>query len=170
MAFNAIANVIIQVGKPVVKTLWDLVQGNFNDHETRLADVELGASKIEIWNDVVHVRNTSTSLTGFDFFRAPANFTLLTAKVGIFTKGAASGTLEYNILKSPDRDRTNGVTVFTTKPSLLMSTASDFDDSTNAVFDINEQAVLSGETLILDLTSLPAQLTSFFIFLQGEFN
>ena len=170
MAFNPIANILIQVGKPIIKTLWDFVQGNFDDHETRVSNLEQGASKVVVFNELVTLRQTALGLTNLDDYRAGANFTLLEAKVGIYTKGIASGTLEFDILKSPDKDRTNGVSVFTTKPSLVMAASNSFDDSINAVFDINEQDVLNGEYLILDITSLPTNLTALKVFLQGEFN
>ena len=170
MAFNSISSLLIQVGKPIIKTLWDLTKDNFDDHESRIAGVEQGATKIEVWNDLVRVRQNSASLTGLDIYRSVANMNLIEARVSIFTIGPAAGILEFDILKAPTLDFSSAVSVFTTKPSLDLGTASDFDQSVNAIFDINEQEVLKDERLRLDITSLPVNLSSFEIFLLGELN
>ncbi len=168
MAFNPISSLIIQVGKPVIKTLWDLVQGNFNDHEDRIAGVEQGATKIEVWNDLAKFRQNSLSLTGWDTYRAVADMKLIEAHVTIFTKGTSVGTIEFDIRKAPTLDFSASVSVFTTKPSLLMSASSDFDQSVNAVFDINEQDLDKDDRLRLDITSLPTNFSKCEIFLLGE--
>lgn len=170
MAYVSISNLLIQVGKPVIKTLWDLVKGDLDDHEARIAGVEQGATKIEIWDDLTRVRQNAASLTGFDIYRAVANMQLIEARVSIFEVGIATGIIEFDIQKAATLDFSASVSVFTTKPSLNMGTANDFDQSTNAVFDINEQSVLKDERLRLDMTSLPVNMSSFEIFLLGELN
>ena len=80
--------------------------------------------------------------------------------------------LEYDIIKAPTLDFSAGVSVFTTKPSIDLDDAgtNDFDQSTNAVFDINEQDILKDERLRLDITSLPVNMSKFEVFLLGELN
>ena len=170
MAFISINSLLIQVVKPIIKTLWDLVKDNLDDHESRIAGVEQGATKIEIWNDLTQIRRNAVSLTGLDVYRAVANMQLIEARVSIFQISGATGILEFDIKKASTLDFSAAVSVFTTKPSIDMSTASDFDQSTNAVFDINEQNILKDERLKLDMTSLPVGMTSFEIFLLGELN
>ena len=170
MAYISISNLLIQVGKPVIKTLWDLVKGDLDDHESRIAGVEQGATKIEIWNDLSRVRQNAASLTGFDIYRAVANMQLIEARVAIFEIGIATGIIEFDIQKAPTLDFAASVSVFTTKPSLDMAVASDFDQSVNAVFDINQQNILKDGRLRLDITSLPVNMSSFEIFLLGELN
>lgn len=171
MAYVSISNLLIQVGKPVIKTLWDLVQGNLDDHEARIAGVEQGATKIEVWDDVLKVRRNAASLTGMDAYKSIANMQLIEATVALQTAvGGATGIIEFDILKAPTLDFSAAVSVFTTKPSLSMAGAADFDQSVNAVFDVNEQDILKNERLRLDITSLPVGLSSFEIFLLGELN
>lgn len=170
MAYISISNLLIQVGKPVIKTLWDLVKGDLDDHEARIAGVEQGATKIKIWNDLTRVRQNAASLTGLDTYRAVANMQLIEARVSIFEVAGATGILEFDIQKAPTLDFSASVSVFTTKPSLDMGVANDFDQSVNAVFDVNEQNILKDERLKLDITSLPVGMSSFEIFLLGELN
>jgi len=170
MAFISISDLLIQVGKPIIKTLWDLTKDNFDDHESRIAGVEQGATKVEAWNSLTRVRGNAASLTGLSVFRAPADMQLIEARVNIFEIGGSTGILEYDVKRS-DADALDFAlanSVFTTKPSIDMGTASDFDQSTNAVFDINEQTLAKDDQLRLDITSLPVNMTVFQIFLLGE--
>ncbi len=170
MAYISISAFLIQVGKPIIKTLWDLTKDNFDDHESRIAGVEQGANKITAWNSLVRVRGNADSLTGLSVFRAPADMQLIEARVNIFEINGATGTLEYDVKRSNANalDFSLANSVFTTKPSITMAGASDFDQSTNAVFDINEQTLAKDDQLRLDITSLPVTMTRFQIFLLGE--
>lgn len=169
--FNSIPSALIAVGKPIIKLLWDYTKDNFDDHESRIAGVEQGATKIEVWNDLVRVRLNSSSLTGFDIYRAVANMQLIEARIAIFAKGGvSSGILEFDIKKSNNLDFTAAPSIFTTRPSLDLSLANDYDQSINAVFDINEQTLTKDDRLRLDITSLPSGLSKFEIYLLGELN
>lgn len=170
MAFSSIPTASIQVGKAIKKELWQLTKDNEDDLDSRITVVEAGANKVEVFNGNVKLRNNSLTLTGLLTFRASSTFTLLDAKIGIYEKGSSSGTLEMDVLKSVDRNPANFATVFTTKPSLVMASSSDFDDSTNAVFDGGQASISVGDHLRLDITSLPSPFVIFTVFLIGEFN
>lgn len=170
MAFTSIASSLYQVGKAIKKELFEKIVLNQSDINTRTQTLEQGASKTIIWNDRFLISNPSASLTGIDLWQAPAEFTLLDAKVGIFTEAGITGILEMDIQKSVDLDPANFNSVFTTKPSIDFASASDYDESTNAVFDIAEQSISVGDWLRLDLSSIPTPIGGFTVYLIGEFN
>lgn len=168
--FNPIPSGLIEVGKPIIKTLWDYVQGNFDDHEDRIAGVEQGATKIEVCNGLVLFRLNSNSITGLATYRAPADMRLIEARVALFDKGAATGTLEVDFKKATTLDFTAAPSVFTTKPSIDVGTAANYDQSTNATFDVNQQDLDKDDRLRFDITSLPNVIVKFELFLLAELN
>lgn len=172
MAFDSIASSLYEVGKAIKKELFEKLVLNQSDVNDRLTIVEQGASKIEIWNDRFLISNPGTSLTGVDLWKAPAEFTLLDAKVGIFTESGITGILEMDIQKSVDLDPANFNSVFTTRPSIDFDDVgtNDYDESTNAVFDVAEQTVAAGSWLRLDISSIPTPIGGFTVYLIGEFN
>lgn len=155
MAFTAISSTVIQVGKAIKAELLALIKSNEDDLDSRLASVEAVANKIVIFDDVVVNATASSTLTGLALWQATAAIDLTDSKIGIFLKGSLGGTLEIDIKKSSSLDFTSAVSVFTTKPKVTFSTASDYDESANAVFDNTSKLVASGDWLRLDVTSLP---------------
>ena len=143
------------IGDPITYLDFNAVNINTDDHETRIGALELTQSSIEVFNGYLSNASSFTTLTGFELWQAPFNFTLTSAVVGIFLKGSLTGTLQVDVKKSPDRDPANFVTVFTTKPSILYSSAANYDDSTNAVFDVGQKDIVTGEWLRFDLTQVP---------------
>lgn len=170
MAFETIVSTLYDVGKAIRKELFSKIVGNLNDLDARQAVIEQGANKIVIWDDEVKIPNDGDSLTGLDFWRAPSDFTLLEARVSIYTIGTATGPVEFDIKKGANRDDINMSTVFVIKPSVDYSTASDYDESTNFEFIVAQQAVTAGQWLRLDISALPSTPKSFHVFLIGEFN
>lgn len=174
MAFTTIPDSLIQVGKSITRTLWKTyVKDNLDDHEDRINAVEGSANKIVIWDEVV--RNAATlsnggTITGLDVYIAAANFTLIDAKVYIFEKGSLTGNLEIDFKKSSSSDFTSAVSVFTTKPKIDYSTASDYEESANTVFDNSTKDLAEGDYLRFDVTSMPGggTLGKFGIILIGE--
>ena len=58
------------------------------------------------------------------------------------------------------------VSIMTTKPILDMATASDYDDSVG-VIDSSLSTVLEGQYIRVDLTQIPANLTSLHVRVYG---
>jgi len=172
MAFETISSILYDVGRAIRRELWVKTVGNLNDLDSRTQILESGASKVVIWNDSLITRGNSGSLTGIDLWQAPAQFTLLDAKVSIYEKGVTTGIVEMDIQKSIDLDPNNFQTVFTTKPSVDFDDVgtNDYDESTNSVIDINQSIVSAGEWLRLDASQLPTPSNRFQIYLIGEFN
>ena len=170
MAFTTIPSTLYQVGKAVKKLLFTYLVENQDDINTRLGVVEAGANKVVIYDELFYLRQNSTTLTGVDEWRAPSAFTLLDAKVTIGVIGTATGTIEFDIQKSADRDPANFSTVFTTKPSIALAAASDYDTSTNAVIDAGQVDISTGNFLRIDFTQMPVGMGVFHIYLIGEYN
>lgn len=169
MAFTTLDPNLLDVGDPTKKEIFDTLKSNQDDLNTRLTSQEQGAGKIVVFNDLVVNASSASTLTGLAFFRANADFSLIDAKVSIFTVGSLTGTLEFDIKKNSSLDPTGMVTVFTTRPSIDLGTASDFDESTNAVFDSGQISVSDGDYLRLDITSLPSLVIgSFYLTVFGE--
>ncbi len=170
MAFQTIVSSLYDVGRAIRKELFSKIVGNLNDLDARQTVLEQGANKIVIWDDEVIIPNNSDSLTGLDFWRAPSDFTLLEARVSIYTVGGATGSVAFDIKKGASRDDVDLSTVFQVQPSVNYSGASDYDESTNFEFILAQQTVTAGEWLRLDISSLPNSPKRFHVFLIGEFN
>lgn len=171
MAFTTLPDSLIQVGKALTRTLFKTyIKDNLDDLDSRMTAIEGSAGKIIILDEIVYNAASFSSTTGLAFYRCAADFNLTDAKVSIFTKGSLTGTLEVDIQKASSTDFTSSVSVFTTKPSIAYATASDYDESINAVFDNTNKAVTAGDYLRFDITSMPAggTLGKFTIYLIGE--
>ena len=169
MAFVTIPSGDIDVGDPLKKDLFDKIKSNEDDLDSRVTSLEGGAGKVEVFNFPVVNASSASTLTGLSYWRASAAFTLIDAKVAIFEKGSLTGTLEMDIKKNTSLDAVGMTTVFTTKPSIAIAGASDYDESTNAVFDSGQISVAVGDYLRLDMTALPSPVIGkFYVFLIGE--
>lgn len=173
MAYVSIPSSLRQVGKATRKELFDQIHDNLEDLNTRSTVLEGNAGKIIVFSEIVLNASSLGSggtITGLDMYRAAANFTLTDAKVWIFTKGSLTGTLEIDVQVSSSADFTSSVSVFTTNPSIDYSTASDYDESSNSVFDNTNKEISAGDYIRLDVSELPANgtLGKFGIYLIGE--
>lgn len=170
MAYSAITSTEVQVGKPVTSSLFTKVKDNFDDHESRILAVEAVTSQVVIFNFPILTAVTASTLTGVTYWRCPFDVTLTDCKVVAYEIGSLTGDLELDVKKNTSPDSTGMTSVFTTQPSLDYGTASDYDESSNAVFDASEQDVSAGEWLRLDITSLPSGgvVGKFNVYLVGE--
>jgi len=156
MAFTTIDPNSIEVGDALRKELFDLIKDNFDDHESRLNSLALSAGKVEIFLfDLVNGSNFSTA-TGLAYYQAIETFTITNAAIRIYTKGSLTGAVEIDIKKSTtDMDNASFTTIFTTKPKVTYSGASDYDTSTNQVFNSGQININPGDILRLDITEAP---------------
>jgi len=174
MSFLTIPSSIIQVGKAIKAELFQYhIKPSLDDLNTRTASLESNQGQVVVFDGLV--RNAATleaegSVTGLSIYRATQNFTLSDCKIGIFNTGSLTGKIEINIRKASSLDDTAAVSVFTTRPSISYSGASNFDESTNAVFDTNNDDLVDGDYLFLDITELPSNgsIGKFSIYLVGE--
>lgn len=171
MAYVPINPATIKVGDPVTKELFDQIKDNFADHESRIDDFEAGASKIPIFEFLIENAAVNPGMTGIAYYTALQNFTITDCAVKIFTKGVLTGFLEIDVKKTTTGSLLDAsfVSVFTTKPKITYATAVDYQKSSNQVFNAG-QTVLAGETLRLDLSTLPGGgvIDKFLIICYGE--
>lgn len=169
MAFTAIPASWIEVGQAIKKRLFQRVSDNLDDLDTRVSDVEASVSKIVLWDGNIYRIGSYATSSGILFHRVESGLTLTDCKVWIYDKGGlSSGTIEVDVQKSTSADFTSSVSVFTTRPSLDMSTASSYDESNNAVFNTSNNTASEGDYLRIDVTSIPSGLGVVGLFLVGE--
>jgi hypothetical protein len=156
MTYTTINSSSIEVGDPLKKELFDLIKDNFDDHEARLNALAISAGKVEIFlYDLVNGSNFSTE-TGLAYYQAIETFTITNAAIRIYTKGSLTGAVEIDIKKSTtNMDSASFTTIFTTKPKITYSGASDYDTSTNQVFNSGQISINPGDILRLDITEAP---------------
>jgi len=155
MAFSPITSPEIAVGAALKKELFQKVKDNFDNHETRISALSLGAAPVEVFNfDILNASSAST-LTGIVHHEVLAGFTITTVKVQIFEKGAiASGILEIDVKKNTTPDNVGMVSILNTKPLINFALVSDYASSLG-VLNGALQTVLAGDILRLDVTNLP---------------
>ena len=173
MAFSTIPSSLIQVGKATVKQLFDLIKGNLDDLDSRLTTVEASVSKFQFWSGPFYNASSGPSYTGvIGPFVVPSDFEITDAKIAIFLKGSLTGNLEIDVQKSTSQDFSSSVSVFTTKPKIDFSTASDYEASSNAALDNANKSFNAGDWYRIDITELPAGgvIGRFNIDIVGEAN
>jgi len=160
----------VAVGDPVTSTSYNIIVGDVIDHESRIVSVEGAVGLIEIFNGLVVNAASFSTLTGLAMHKANQAFTLTGAKIGFFTKGSLTGTLEIDIKKSTSLDFGSAVSVFSTKPSINIGVAADYSESSNAAFHITNKVVALNDWLKFDITSMPTGgvLSKFTVVLYGE--
>jgi hypothetical protein len=168
MAFETILDAEIQVGKPTRRKIFTKIKNALDEHEDRINSLAVGAAPIEIFNaDIINSSSAST-LTGLLHHEIIAALRITKVKIQIFSKGLiTSGQLQIDIKKNSSPDDIGMESLFTTRPTIDFSTASDFQ-SAEGVFDITKQNLTVGEFLRLDVTALPSlPLTRFRVVAYG---
>lgn len=168
MAFSSLSSTLYEVGRAIKKELFSTIKTNQDDLDSRISSLELGAAKVEIFNFPIMNFQSAPTLTGLTYMIADRDFTLIEAKIIIYEKGSASGTLELDIKKGTSLDDATFSSVFDTQPSLTMSSASDYDESNNAVFNSGQAEITQGDYIRLDLTSIPTGLNKCSVHVYGE--
>jgi hypothetical protein len=171
MAFNPILSAAISIGSAIKKELWDKVQGNFSDHETRINSLEASTPKIPVIKFYVLNGSTFSTATGLYYYEANDAFTITSAYVQIFEKGSSTGTFEVDVKKSTTNlDGPSFSTIFTTKPSIAFASVSDYAKSTNQVLDPSKINIAVGNYLRFDISQTPTSgvMSKFLITVYGE--
>jgi len=170
MAFEVINAAEIEVGDPIKAELFNKIKNSLDDHETRINAQELSANRIIIFDAIILNAASASSFTGIMGGNCPQNLTLTDCYVQIYEKGSLTGAIEIDVKRNTTPNDTGMVSVFTTKPKITYSGASDYDKSTNQVFNGAQSSITAGHHLRLDITELPAGGTigKFIVFLVGE--
>lgn len=169
MAFSSLSSTLYAVGKPVIRALFNTLKTNQDDLNTRVLSVEAATNKIIFFNGTIYTAASFATATGLLFHRVESDIDVTDCKVALFDKGGiSSGTIEVDVQKASSADFTSSVSIFTTKPSLDLSTASSYDESTNAVLSVSNKVLSEGDYIRIDITSLPTGLGKVFVYLTGE--
>jgi hypothetical protein len=159
MAFTSLSSTLIQVGKALKKEIFQVIKDNFDDHETRINNVEAGTIALNVFNGVIKP-TSNFSHKGVAYFHVSGSAIIQEAFIQIYEVDSFTGTLEIDILKSStDNDDANFSSIFTTKPSISFASAADFDESVNQVLG-SGASLSSGDILRLDITAMPTKGTS----------
>ena len=169
MAFVTIPSGSIDIGDPITKNLFDTIKANEDDLDARVTALSIGSALIRVFEDVCWSASSATTMTGRAYFVADQAFTLTSARIRIFEKGSLTGALEIDLKKNTTFNNTGMTSVFTTKPKITWASASDYNWSTNQVFNGASIAVAAGSVLRLDITELPTgTLGKFYVEVYGE--
>ena len=172
MAFKPLEDSEIAVGKALVKNIFQKTKDNFDIIHKDLNSVLIKVKKVEIFNSTVLLGNFYSTLTGIAYYQAPSNMSFNACIISIFEKGSInSGNLEIDVKKNSSYNSVGMNSVFSTRPKIAMGSIADYGKSsdagqTAAVFSTVE--IAANDILRLDITSIPAGLSRFNIFLIGN--
>jgi hypothetical protein len=161
MSFTTIGSSSIATGEPGTNTLWTQVKDNFDNHETRISDVESGNTTV--YPPIILCFNGDyTSLNGLvGVIKTTLNFNLTVTGVRLLIdKCGSSGTTEIDIKFK--RAAGAWTSILTTKPTVAYG-AGDDAVSSNGVVNGTYDDLQAGDLLRVDITSVQAHGRTFYI-------
>lgn len=163
MAYTAITTAEITAGEPTTQDLFTKIKDDFDNHETRITNVELAVSSYRPLEYEVNggYWGLTVPYTGLLYDRINFNMTLLAARLIIYQAGT-SGTTEVDV--EYKRGAGAWTTIFTTTPSVAYS-AGDLAISTNAILAVT--SLEAGDLLRVNLDTV--QQVAFGFKLQLEY-
>lgn len=112
-----------------------------------------GTSIVEVFNNTITLGARGATITGVNYFKAPAALSLGDIKLQIFTKnGTTTGNLSIDIKKNTSPDNVGMISIFSAQPTINFATATDYAEATGTK---STSSVAAGEWLRLDITSIP---------------
>lgn len=161
MAYTAVTTNEIATGKPTTNDTFTKIKDNFDNHETRIEDLE-GGSSISYPPIILRVNGyygMPGAKTGI--LKTVANFNLTVTGVRIYIDTAGSaGTTTCDIKVSHSGGAYTSI--LTTLPSVVYSAGND-GVSTNAVLDAAHVAISAGDIIRLDTTTVQTNGYSFMV-------
>jgi hypothetical protein len=156
MTFVTIPPTSYQVGDPITVDIISTMISNDNDLDSRTTNLEISTPKINFIKFLLLNGSVFPTATGLYYYEADEAFTITEANIRIFEKGSLTGAVEIDIKRSTtDMDNASFTTIFTTKPKITYASASDYDKSTNQVFNGSQINIAVGDILRLDITETP---------------
>lgn len=161
MSFTTIGSSSIATGEPSTNTLWTQVKDNFDNHETRISDVEAGNTTVYP-PLIFYYQGDYTSLNGaVGMLKTTLNFNLTVTGVRLLIdKCGSSGTTEVDVKFK--RAAGAWTSIMTTKPTVAYS-AGDDAISSNGVVNGTYQDLQAGDLLRVDLSSVQAHGRGFYL-------
>lgn len=149
MAFVTIDPLLIEVGEPTRKELFQGIKDNLDDLESRIVTAE---NAVNVNKEILFPIVGNYALTGIrlaaGYYKLTANITIQAVKIHQF-KAYTSGTTEFDILYK--RGGGAFTTIFSTKPTVT-SANGDFYTSNNGV--VSTTALLIDDIIRLDITAV----------------
>jgi predicted XRE-type DNA-binding protein len=156
MAFTTIPSSIIQVGKAIKKALFQYTKDNFDDHESRIANLEINSTLVQIINETIYCTSRAATLTGVLFYKAQQNIRIVKVELQIFEKGSIStGTVSVDLKKGTSLNPISFTSIMTTEPEIDYAVDPDFTSDIGTINGILNEVDLN-EFVRVDITSLPA--------------
>lgn len=161
MSYVELTDEEIATGKPVANTLTEKIKDNFIDHESRIIGIETGTN-IDYPPIILRVNGYYRHLVGLTgTLKTTLNFALRITGVRLIVGSAgSSGTTEIDVLYK--RGAGAFTSILSTTPTVSFSAGSD-SVSTNAVIDTNEDNLLAGDILRLDILSSQVDTRDFLV-------
>lgn len=166
MAYTVINSTRYDVGKAIKQDLFDDIVNNLDDHESRITLLETGGAVVEIFNSDVLIGSNVSTVTGIHYAEILKDMELSECAIQIYEKGSITGTLSIDVKKNTTPDNTGMTSVFTSVPTIVFASSTDYQRNTGT-FNPAQQAVIKGDILRLDISSLPAGLGKFRVVLFG---
>lgn len=170
MAFSPITGTEIQAGKPVTTTTQGKIKDNFDDHESRLLDLESGTAVAypPIIMKVNGPYGDLTAIPRLDFLTTMPNFNITILGVRLFIEqSGASGDTEIMLRRIQGPAYTTSDDILTAGLSVNFSDGDDFLSS-NASLDPGAVDVDAGDLIRLDITSVQPGGVGFFVRIDYE--
>jgi hypothetical protein len=152
MPFSALTSGEIAAGQPVKQELTTKIKDNFDDHETRISDLEGGTSTTftdwawDVWGDY-SLYGTRNQIM---IERVSQNITILAARLHVHTAGSASSTeIDFQFKRGGGA----WTSIFSTRPSVAFGSG-DNAVSSNQVLNPSYVELQSGDLLRMDITSV----------------
>jgi len=162
MAFSAITDAEIEVGEPTAKPLFEKIQGNLDDHETRIGAGETGlTSRPPIEFGVFGILQNTFAKDGMLHYRVPVGLRLTAARLFIVNAGT-SGSVEVDV----EYKRGSG-----SWTSILNSTISSAFGDGDLHVETGSLAVTdleAGDFLRLNVDSVQVDMEDFVVYLENE--
>jgi hypothetical protein len=167
MAFTPINSSSIFPGKPIKSELFTTIKDNFDDHESRISALSIGATVIELFNEEI-ILNDGYLPTGIAYKESlqPCNITEIA--IQLFEKApATTGSLTIDIKKNTTTNPAGFTSVLSILPTLNMTTATNYQRTTGTINPAN-QTLAAGNILRFDITAVPAGLLRFRLIVKAE--
>jgi len=170
VAFEIINSNEIEVGDPIKKELFTKIKNSLDYLDTSVTSLANGAARINVFDFTYQGAVSASTLTGLAYYEATQAFTITGMVLRIFEVGSLAGDFQVDVKKNSSFDSVGMTSIFTTLPLIDHDTASDYDESTNQVFNGTYTSVAAGDILRFDVTAIPtgAAFSKFRFTLYGE--
>jgi len=155
MAFTPINLNTIKVGDPITRDRMVEVKDNFDDHESRINQLETSGGQIILFNDLVSFVGFNINSPYVFYYKATQNFSVSDFKIQIISKqGIVAGNLTFELEKSNDTNNANFTSILTTATSFNFSSDSDYSVKSGSI-NSGVNNITTGQVIRCRVTNCP---------------